>query len=130
MKRWQKILIELFVGIVVIAVVLKLVEMWTGINPVDNLKNRSTALTDINEVAAALTVELEKGKEGEVVLFIKDIPEEDLLNINYIMSNLEGSVDSFQVHTKLFGVRRAGGTAGSLQRVCGSHGAAPFLCRS
>ena len=106
MKRWQKILIELFVGIVVIAVVLKLVEMWTGINPVDNLKNRSTALTDINEVAAALTVELEKGKEGEVVLFIKDIPEEDLLNINYIMSNLEGSVDSFQVHTKLFGVRR------------------------
>ena len=106
MKKWQKVLIELAVGAFLILVVLKLVETWTGVNPMDNLTHRSDALQDINEVAAALTQEMESGKEGEVVLFVKDIPEEDLLNINYILSNLNGSVDSFQMHTKLFGIRR------------------------
>ena len=106
MKNWQKILIEVIAGVIFIAIALKLVETWTGVNPVDNLSHRSDALGDINEVAAVLTREMENGKDGEVVLFIRDIPEEDLLNINYILSNLNGSVDSFQMHAKLFGVRR------------------------
>ena len=106
MKRWQKILIEVMVGIVLILVILKVIEKWTGVNPIDNLRYRAEAMSDINEVASALTQEMADGKDGEVVLYIKDIPEDDLMNINYIMSNLEGSVDSFQVHAKIFGVQR------------------------
>ena len=106
MKKWQKILIEIIGGIVLILIVLKLVEYWTGVNPMDNLTRRGEAMSDVNEVAAALTREMAEGKEGEVVLFVKDIPEKDLLNINYIMSTLNGSVDSFQLHPRIFGVQR------------------------
>ena len=106
MKKWQKVLLEILIGAFLIVVCLKLVELWTGVNPVDNLTHRSEALADINEVAAALTQEMEKGVDGQVVLFVGDVPEEDLLNINYILSNLNGSVDSFQMHAKMFGIRR------------------------
>ena len=106
MKKWTKILIEIVAGLIFILIALKLVEYWTGVNPLDNLKHRGDALENINEVAAALTQEMEEGKEGEVILFVKEIPEKELLNINYIMSNLNGSVDSFQLHPKIFGVRR------------------------
>ncbi len=106
MKKWQKAIIEIVAVAVIIAVVLKLVEFWTGVNPLDNLTKRGEALDDISEVAAVLTQEMEAGKEGQVVLFVKSIPEEELVNINYILSNLNGSVDSFQLHTKLFGVQR------------------------
>ncbi len=106
MKKWQKILIEIIAVVIFILVALKLVQLWTGVNPLDNITHQKDALENINEVAAALTLEMEEGKDGTVVLFIEDIPESELLNINYIMSNLNGSVDSFQLHPKLFGIRR------------------------
>ena len=106
MKKWQKILIEIAGAIVFLLIALKVVEFITGVNPLDNLSHKKDALETINEVAAALTQEMAEGKEGEVVLFVEDIPEKDLLNINYIMSNLNGSVDSFQIHPKIFGIRR------------------------
>ncbi len=106
MSRWKKILLEVFIAAVFLLVALKLVELWTGVNPLDNLKKRKEACQDINEVAAVLTQKMSEGVEGEVVVYIKNIPEDELVNINYIMSNLNGSVDSFQVHPKLFGVQR------------------------
>ena len=106
MKTWKKVTIEVIALVVILAVVLKLVEWWTGVNPLDNLRKRGEALSDISEVASVLAKEMEAGKEGDVVLFIKDIPDEDLKNINYTLSNLNGSVDSFQVYMKMFGVRR------------------------
>ena len=104
--NWKILLIEIVVIAVLIAIMLKLVEYWTGVNPIDNLFQRKNALSDISEVASVLTEALDEGKDEEMVLYIKDIPEKDLQNINYIMSNLNGSVDSFQIHPKIFGVQR------------------------
>ena len=105
-RKGLKILIELIAVVVLIAILLKLVEYWTGVNPMDNLFERKNALSSVGEVAEYLTRELEGGKDGTVTLYIKDIPEKDLQNINYVMSNLNGSVDSFQLRPSIFGVRR------------------------
>lgn len=106
MSRGKKIILEVVILLVFCALVLKAVELWTGVNPLDNIFKRKEALGSIQEVAAALTEKVDGGADGKVTFFIHDIPEEDLKNINYIMSNLNGSVDSFQLHPKLFGLRR------------------------
>ena len=105
-SRLIKILIEIVVVIVMVMIIFKLVEYFTGVNPMDNLFKRKEALENINEVAAKLTREVDQGVDGEVVLYMKDIPDEELKSINYIMSNLNGSIDSYSVYPKLFGVRR------------------------
>ena len=73
MKKWQKILIEIIAVVIFILVALKLVQLWTGVNPLDNITHQKDALENINEVAAALTLEMEEGKDGTVVLFIEDM---------------------------------------------------------
>ena len=106
MSRLKKTIIEVIILLVLFAILLKLVEMWTGVNPLDNIFRRGEALGSIQEVAAVLTEKVEEGTDGKVTLFIRDVSEDELKNINYIMSNLNGSVDSFQLHPKLFGIRR------------------------
>ena len=106
MSRLKKGILEAVIILVLLAILLKLVEYWTGVNPIDNLIERKNALGSIQEVAAVLTKEVDGGTDGQVVMYIHDVSEEELRNINYIMSNLNGSVDSFQIHPSIFGVRR------------------------
>ncbi len=106
MSRLKKGILEAFILLVLLAILLKLVEYWTGVNPVNNIFEKKNALGSIQEVAAMLTNELEGGTDGKVSCYIKDVSEEELKNINYIMSNLNGSVDSFQIHPKIFGCQK------------------------
>ena len=106
MARWKKILIELAIAILLIFLLLMLVEFWTGVNPLDNLFKRKEALSSINEVAAKLTTEVDGGTDGTITLYLKGVPEEELKSINYLMSNLNGSIETFALHPSLFGVQR------------------------
>ncbi len=106
MSRPKKILLEIIIIILFFFLTIKAVELFTGVNPLNNLYERKNALDRISDVAAELTRQLDSGVEGRVTVYIKDIPDAELQRINFIMSNLNGSVDTYRLYTELFGVRR------------------------
>ena len=97
----------IYLGIIAgVIILLILLDRLKVKNPSQNVIHRFDACESVEELAARLTRDIESGIDGTDTLYAKDVPIDDILNINYYIGTIDGAVNSVAYTGEIMGVMR------------------------
>lgn len=79
---------------------------YMGKLDVETIFHKNEVLTGIDQVAAALTEEIEAGTDGIVTLYVENVSEEELMKINYNIVTLNGGVNTITRYPETGGITK------------------------
>ncbi len=103
----MKKIIWMLIFLICLAGTYRILQMKVGFDPIDDIKEKDTALTTINEVADKLNEAILDDTDGTLLLYISNnVSNDELKNVNYFIDTVNGSITSMSIYYSVTDARR------------------------